>query len=76
MMRQLQSIGPIGIAAIGELGKLDVFGSFSATWYTEKDGVYTLSIWDLVFYDRIHIGCLTVAKSKLGQINPKYLEQY
>jgi hypothetical protein len=76
MMRQLQSIGPIGVAAIGVPGKLDVFCSFSATWYTAEDGVYAVSIWGLVFYDRMHIGCLTVAKSKLGQIKPKYLEQF
>lgn len=75
-MRYLQSFGPIGIAAIGHPGNFEVFSSFSATWYTEEDGVFAASLWGLVFYDRMHIGCTTIAKSKMGQINPRYLEQF
>lgn len=75
-MRTLQSVGPIGIAAIGELGNFEVFSSFSATWHTKEDGAYAASIWGLVFYDRMHIGCITVAKSNLGRINPKYVAQF
>jgi hypothetical protein len=44
MLRTLQSFGPIGIAAIGELGNFEVFSSFSATWHTKEDGAYAASI--------------------------------
>jgi hypothetical protein len=76
MLRYLQGFGPIGIAAIGELGKFEVFSSFSATWYTEEDGAFTASIWGLVFYDRMHIGCVTAARGNLGRINPKYVGRF
>jgi hypothetical protein len=75
MMRQLQSFGSIGIASIGTPGNFDVFSSFCASWYTAEDGVYAASIWGLAFYDRMHIGCITIAKSKQGNINPRYFEQ-
>ena len=46
------------------------------TWYTAEDGVYAASIWGLAFYDRMHIGCITIAKSKRGEIKPHDLEQF
>lgn len=76
MLRYLQSFGPIGVAAIGDHRKFDVFSSFCATWYTAEDGVFAASLWGLAFHDRMHIGCTTIAKSKLDQINPKYLENF
>jgi hypothetical protein len=74
-LRHLQSIGPIGIAAIGELGRFEVFSSFCATWYTEEDRAFAATAWGLVFYERMHIGCVTLAKSKISQVNPRYVEQ-
>jgi hypothetical protein len=75
-LRHLQSVGPIGIAAIGKPGSFDVFSSFCATWYTEEDGVFAATLWGLVFYDRTYIGCVTLAKGKISQVNPRYLEQF
>ncbi|MFO0890950.1 MAG: HNH endonuclease signature motif containing protein [Isosphaeraceae bacterium] len=75
MLRQMQRMGSVGIAAIGK-PNFDVFSSFCASWYTAEDRVYAASIWGLAFYDRIHIGCITVAESKQGEINPYYFERY
>jgi hypothetical protein len=73
---QLRALGPIGMAAIGERGKFDVFSSFCAAWHTAEDGVFAATLWGLAFYDRVHIGCITIAKSKRAQLNPRILEQF
>lgn len=73
-LQYLQSFGSVGVAAIGDNRKFDVFSSFCATWYTAEDDVFAASLWGLAFYDRMHIGCTTISQSKLNQINPKYLD--
>jgi hypothetical protein len=61
---------------IGEPGNFETFSSCCATWYTAENGGYAASIWGLTFYDKLHIGCITIAKSKQGEINPHDPEQF
>jgi hypothetical protein len=75
-LRYLQSFGPIGIAAIGPPGGFEVFSSFMATWYTKEDHAFAASVWGLAFYDRMHIACITIVKSKLSGLNPRYLKEF
>jgi hypothetical protein len=74
-LRYLRSLGPIGIAAIGEPGNFEVFSSFCSTWYTDEEG-FTASVWGLAFYERMHIGCFTIIKSKIGDISPRFLREF
>lgn len=76
MLQRLQSIGPIGIAAIGDDRKFDVFSSFCATFYTAEDEKFAGSVWGLAFYERMHIGCTTVDKTRSSLLNPKYFEMF
>lgn len=76
MIRQLQSTGPLGGAAIGEPGNFDVFSSFCARWYSEADDEYAASIWGLAFYERMHIACLTMTKGMRDRMNPRILKDY
>jgi hypothetical protein len=74
-LRYLQSHGPIGVAAIGE-PHFEAFSSFCATWCTEEDGKFFATLWGLAFYDRMHIGCITLPRSKMDRINPMYVQHF